>query len=73
MIVCKFLFFSQNEKNLEKRYDLLSEKLRNLMQIDEFDKTDEDKCIEQILLNELISNVMARNELVLQLDEENKL
>ena len=63
----------QNEKDLEKRYEILSCKLRNLMQIEDFYKTDEQKKLESILLNELISNVVKRNELVQQLDEENKL
>ena len=65
--------FSQNEKDLEKRYELLSEKLRELMLINDFNKTSEQKSVESILLNELLNNVMERNELVLQLDEENKL
>ncbi len=63
----------QNEKNLEKRYEILSNQLRNLMSIDDFDKTDEQKKTETILFNELISLVNKRNELVLQMDEENKL
>ena len=63
----------QNEKDLEKRYELLSDKLRTLMQIEDFYKTEEQKRAENILLNELINNVCKRNELVEQLDEENKL
>ena len=63
----------QNEKNLEKRYEILSNQLRNLMSIDDFDKTDEQKKTETILFNELISLVNKRNELVLQMYEENKL
>lgn len=43
------------------------------MSIDDFDKTDEQKKTETILFNELISLVNKRNELVLQMDEENKL
>ena len=66
-------FLSQNEKDLEKRYEILSNKLRTLMQIDDLNKTDEQKRTENILLNELISNVKKRNELVIQLDEENRL
>lgn len=58
---------------MEIRYELLSAKLRDLIQINEFEKTEEQKTIESILLNELISNVMERNELVIQMDEENKL
>lgn len=63
----------QNEKDLEKRYEILSNRLRELMAKDDFYKTDEEKKLEQILLSELINNVVKRNELVLQLDEENKL
>lgn len=63
----------RNEKNLERRYELLSNQLRQMMQIDDFNKTSEQKKIEQNLFNELISLVNKRNELVLQLDEENKL
>ena len=43
----------QNEKDLEKRYELLSDKLRTLMQIEDFYKTEEQKRAENILLNEL--------------------
>jgi len=63
----------QNEKDLEKRYELLSDKLRTLMQMEDFYKSEEQKRAENILLNELINNVCKRNELVEQLDEENKL
>ena len=63
----------QNEKNLEKRYDILTNQLRNLMQIEDYKKTDEQKKTEAILFHELISTVNKRNELVTQLDEENKL
>lgn len=72
-MIIKFIFLRQNEKNLEKLYELLSDKLRELVLIDEFCKTEEQKTCESILLNELISNVMQRNNLVLQMDEENKL
>lgn len=63
----------QNEKSLEKRYEILSIQLRNLMSIDDFEKTEEQKKTETILFNELIFLVNKRNELVLQMDEENKL
>jgi hypothetical protein len=63
----------QNEKNLEKRYEILSNQLRKLMEIDDFNKTNEQKKAEQILFHELITLVNKRNELVIQLDEENKL
>jgi hypothetical protein len=63
----------QNEKNLEKRHEILTNQLRNLMQIEEYKKTDDQKKTETILFNELISLVNKRNDLVTQLDEENKL
>jgi hypothetical protein len=63
----------QNEKNLEKRHDILTNQLRYLMSIDDWKKTDEQKKTESILFNELICTVNKRNELVTQLDEENKL
>jgi hypothetical protein len=63
----------QNEKSLEKRYEILSNQLRHLMSIDEFSKTNEQKKTEKVLFNELITLVNKRNELVIQLDEENKL
>ena len=44
----------QNEKDLEKRYELLSNKLRALMQIEEDEKTDEQKRAEAILLHEVL-------------------
>jgi Cdc6-like AAA superfamily ATPase len=58
---------------LEKRYEILANQLRHLMSIDEFQKTNEQKKTEAILFNELINLVNKRNELVIQLDEENKL
>ncbi|RMZ96050.1 EH domain-binding 1 1 isoform X2 [Brachionus plicatilis] len=63
----------QNEKSLEKRYQILSDQLRNLMHIGDNLKTEEQKKTESVLFNELINLVNKRNELVLQLDEENKL
>ena len=43
------------------------------MTIEDFNKTDEQKRTESILFNELISLVNKRNDLVIQMDEENKL
>lgn len=43
------------------------------MQIEDNLKTEEQKKSENLLFNELINLVNKRNELVLQLDEENKL
>lgn len=43
------------------------------MSMDEDLKTAEQRRIEAILFSELISLVNKRNELVIQLDEENKL
>lgn len=63
----------QNEKNLEKRHDILTNQLRYLMSIDDWKKTEEQKKTESILFNELICTVNKRNELVTQMDEENKL
>lgn len=51
----------------------MSDQLRNLMQIEDNLKTDEQKKSENLLFNELINLVDKRNELVLQLDEENKM
>lgn len=67
------LFLRQNEKSLEKRYVLLSNQLRTLMSMDEDLKSDEERRAEAILFTELINLVNKRNELVIQLDEENKL
>jgi hypothetical protein len=59
------------EKELERRHDELTFKLRQLMAIDEFDKTNENKKKEAELLNDLVNVVNERNELVrLQHDEE---
>ena len=52
---------------------MLTEQLRKLMAIDDFHKTVEQKSMEKILFNELINLVNKRNELVVLLDEENKL
>ena len=63
----------QNEKSLEKRYEMLSNQLRYLMSLDDRVKSNEQRVNESLLFNELINLVNKRNELVIQMDEENRM
>ncbi|XP_046400354.1 EH domain-binding protein 1 isoform X2 [Ischnura elegans] len=62
----------EKEDDLERRCELLNRELRSILSIEDWQKTQEHKLRENLLLDELISVVNKRDELIHQLDSQEK-
>ncbi|KAJ8045248.1 EH domain-binding protein 1 [Holothuria leucospilota] len=62
----------EKEQDLERKYELLKRELTVMMAIEDWQKTEQERHREQLLLEEMVILVDKRNELVEQLDAQER-
>lgn len=65
-------YFSEKESDLERRYKMLNDELQKILSLEEWQKTEEQRAREKLLLDELVQIVNKRDELVHHLDTQEK-
>ncbi|XP_041467957.1 EH domain-binding protein 1-like isoform X2 [Lytechinus variegatus] len=62
----------EKEHDLERRYEMLNQELRKMMEIGDWQKTEEERQREALLLEDLVILVNKRDELVMELDAQER-
>lgn len=65
-----FIFSREQESDLERRYDLLNQELRAAQSVEDWRKSEVQREREKLLLEELMSIVDKRDELVQHLHNQ---